>query len=86
MSMQNRYKKLVWRFRLLCLFWSVTFLSIGIAFVYASLYECVNADFDLVLKAYSVGASIVGMITSTTLSVNTYFYRKGYERSTESAE
>jgi hypothetical protein len=81
MSMQNKYKNLVLRFRFLCLFWSLTLLSLGIAFVYANLYECINTDFDLALKTYSVGSSIFGLIFSTVLSINTYFYRKRYERS-----
>jgi hypothetical protein len=79
--MRNNYKHLIWKLRLLCIIWSLTFLSIGIAFVYASLYECVNTEFDLALKTYSVGCSIIGLIASIALSINTNLLRKKYDRS-----
>jgi hypothetical protein len=76
----NNYKKLILKLRLLSVFWSITFLSVGIAFVYASLYECASTEFDIILKTYSVGGSIVGILISTIFSFHTFFYRKKYER------
>jgi len=48
--------------------WSLTFLALGIAFVYASLYECADTGFDLMLKTYSVGVFIGGFLISTIVT------------------
>ena len=51
-------------------------MSFGVAFVYASMYECIKYDFDLFLKTYSVGVAIGGLFISIVLSINTFLYRK----------
>ena len=78
--MKNYYRGVVCRLRLLCVSWSFTFLSTGIAFVYANLYECINTEFDMGLKTFSVGLGIGGFVFSLGLSLNSYLYRKRYER------
>jgi hypothetical protein len=80
-KMKSDYKGLVWRFRLLCVLWSLTFLSLGIGFVYAALYECIITEFDLALKTYSLGFATIGLFFSVGLSINFYLYRTKYERS-----
>jgi hypothetical protein len=78
----NKYKGLISRLRILCVVWSLTFFSLGIALVYASLYECVNTEFDLSLKTYSVGFSLIGVVVSVALSINTHLHRRKVERLT----
>jgi hypothetical protein len=79
--MNINYNGIIWRFRILCFLWSVTFLTTGITFVYHTLHECVNTNFDLVLITYSIGICITVFFISVIFSIHTYFYRKKYERS-----
>ena len=46
----KKFNRLILRYKLLCLLWSITCLSTGIAFVYANLHECTMDDFDIFLK------------------------------------
>ncbi len=72
----KKFNRLILRYKLLCLLWSITCLSTGIAFVYANLHECTMDDFDIFLKTNSMGVSICGILVSTLLSANTFMYRR----------
>jgi hypothetical protein len=49
------FNRVILGHRIQTISWSITMLSLGIAFVYGTLYESANTDVDMFLKTYSVG-------------------------------
>lgn len=74
--MQYTLKGLVWRYRLLCLCWSLTSLCIGLQFVYISYRESIDNDFDLAMKTNSFGVAATGLLVSPLFSIYLSFYRR----------
>ena len=74
--MQYTLKGLVWRYRLQCWLWSLTSLAFGLQFVYISLHECIDDDFDGFIKLCSLGVALTGLVVSPLFSIYLYFYRR----------
>lgn len=79
--MKTTYKGLIRRLQLLCILWSLTSLTTGMAFVYMTMYEYRKDEFDLFFQTYSIGVSIGGVAVSLLFSIYLHLYRKAYEHS-----